>query len=128
MPPTDPTSPSPPRDPSNRSAWERRIAAAEINGRRVNEAIERGRNGSKTPTFLCECGHIGCTTKLTLTIPEYEHVRTGFERFMLAPGHEIDGIDIVVERRDRFLVVEKHGQPGEMARRTDERTPSGDRD
>ena len=121
MPPTN--------DPSgDRDEWERRIACAEINGRRVNEAIERGRGDDDAPTFLCECGRIGCTTKLQLSLPDYEHVRTSFERFVLVPGHEITEIDVVVERREQFLVVEKHGVPGEMARRTDERTPERDRD
>ena len=93
--------------------------------RRVNEAIERGRDGTE-PMFLCECGRIGCSAKLTLSLADYERVRTSFERFVLVPGHEIAEIDIVVERGERFLIVEKHGVAGAMARRADARTPDVD--
>ena len=44
-----------------RKSWARRVAKQEINGRRVNEAIERGRLGeSDEGSFVCECGRIGC--------------------------------------------------------------------
>jgi hypothetical protein len=103
--------------------WERRAVSAEINGRRVNEAIERGGHGS-SGIFVCECGYIGCNSTVELSIAEYEAVRTDFDRFLVAPGHEIDAVDRVVEQRGEYLVVVKReGEPKRMVREADPRAP-----
>jgi len=99
-----------------------RAAAAEINGRRVNEAIERGAQGTGTAVFVCECGNLGCSETVQLTISEYETVRSGFERFLIVPGHQIEEIEEVVERHDAYLVVAKRDdQAAEMAYASDDR-------
>lgn len=102
----------------------RRATAREINGRQVNEAIERGEQDGGRAKFVCECGYLGCTETVALSIAEYEDVRDNFDRFLIVPGHEIDEVDEVVERHaDYFVVVKREGEPREMARVTDERTP-----
>ncbi len=102
-------------------AWQRRAVSTEINGRRVNEAIERGGRGSGS-VFVCECGYLGCNSTVELSIAEYEAVRTGFDRFLVVPGHEIDEVDRVVERRGGYLVVVKReGEPKRMVREADPR-------
>ena len=99
-----------------------RAAAAEINGRRVNEAIERGTESASGAVFVCECGHVGCTATVELTIAEYERVRSSFERFLVIPGHEIGTVEDVVERHDGYLVVAKRDdQAVAMAAVTDDR-------
>lgn len=101
--------------------WERRAVSAEINGRRVNEAIERGGRGS-SGVFVCECGHLGCNATVELSIAEYEAVRTAFDRFLVLPGHVIDAVDNVVENRGGYLVVVKReGEPKRMVREADPR-------
>ncbi|HEX3239734.1 MAG TPA: hypothetical protein VHR18_06325 [Solirubrobacterales bacterium] len=101
--------------------WERRAVSAEINGRRVNEAIERGGQGSSC-VFVCECGHLGCNATVELSIAEYEAVRTAFDRFLVLPGHVIDAVDHVVENRGGYLVVVKReGEPKRMVREADSR-------
>lgn len=115
--------PAAPSDDHRRQAdWKRRAAAAEINARRVNEAIERGDSGP-APVFLCECGFLGCNATVSLSIQAYEAVRTDFDRFFVIPGHEIEVVDRVVERHSEYLVVVKH-QPEakEKARDADQRT------
>jgi len=103
--------------------WKQRITHTEINGRRVNEAIERGDGGS-TAVFVCECGHLGCNSTVELGIAEYEEVRTDFNRFLVLPGHEIPEVDKVIERHPQHLVVAKRGTGAqEAARETDKRTP-----
>lgn len=104
--------------------WKQRIITAEINGRRVNEAIERGDGNGGPLVFVCECGHIGCSSTLELEIAEYEEVRTNFDRFLVLPGHEIPAVDRVVERHPRHLVVVKPDEGAqESAHEADERTP-----
>lgn len=108
--------------PSEQAPWKRRAAAAEINGRRVNEAIERGTDGPQ-PVFVCECGHLGCQAKVTLSIPDYESVRRDFDRFLVVPGHEIEGVDEVVEEHPGFLVVvKKEPEAKAMAEQADQRS------
>lgn len=104
--------------------WKQRITNAEINGRRVNEAIERGGGEGGSAVFVCECGHLGCSSTLELELDAYEEVRTNFDRFLVIPGHEIVPIDRVVERHPEHLVVVKRDEGArESAREADERTP-----
>lgn len=99
-----------------------RAASAEINGRRVNEAIERGTDAAPGAVFVCECGNLGCTATIELRIDEYEAVRSSFDRFLVLPGHEIDSVEDVVERHDGYIVVVKRdGQAVAMAAVTDDR-------
>jgi hypothetical protein len=102
----------------------RRQAAAEVNGRQVNEAIERGHGQTDSAVFVCECGYIGCSTTIELSIAAYEAVRTNFDRFLVAPGHEIEEIEEVVERHaDYFVVVKDEGTPKLVAAAADDRAP-----
>ncbi|HST69093.1 MAG TPA: hypothetical protein VLI94_05495 [Solirubrobacterales bacterium] len=112
-------------DPAKQEpSWKQRITNAEINGRRVNEAIERGEGNSRPAVFVCECGHLGCSSTLELEIAEYEGVRTNFDRFLVLPGHEIEAVDRVVERHPEYLVVIKPDEEArKSAREADERTP-----
>jgi hypothetical protein len=109
--------------PDKDDVWTRRIALTESNGRRVNEAIQRGRRERGHAVFVCECGRIGCSTTLRLTLDEYEKVRTSFDRFLLTDGHETLEIEDVVERHAEYIVVRKRGPGAEVAEVTD---PRGD--
>lgn len=103
--------------------FKQRAATAEVNGRRVNEAIERGEDGSGAAVFVCECGHIGCNETVELSIAEYEAVRTDFNRFLVVPGHVIDEVDRVIEQHPRHLVVVKREPEAQaLARASDERS------
>src|SRR4051794_36562783 len=100
----------------------RRLASIEVNGRRVNEAIERGVSGSESGSiaFVCECGHVGCNATVELGISDYESVRSNFDRFLVVPGHEIAMVDEVVERHSDYVVVVKwEGEAREVAAVTD---------
>jgi len=102
--------------------WLRCAVSAEVNGRRVNEAIERGAIEDGEAVFVCECGHLGCSTTIALSIADYEAVRTNFDRFLVAPGHEIDLVDEVVERYpNHVVVVKREGEAAAMAAAADER-------
>lgn len=113
-----------PHEDSAGERFQRRAAAAEINGRQVNEAIEpRGRTDASA-VFVCECGHLGCGDTVKMPVAEYEAVRTSFDRFLLVPGHEIDEVDEVVEHHESYLVVVKRApEAREMAEASDERSP-----
>ena len=111
-------------DQASEERFQRRAAAAEINGRRVNEAIEPQGQSDRSAVFVCECGNLGCSETVEISVAEYEEVRTAFDRFFLVPGHEIDDVDRVVERRSSYLIVVKRApEAREMARASDERSP-----
>jgi hypothetical protein len=85
--------------------------------REVNErmeALDREAAGSgavegvRTFGFHCECGRgDGCSEMVWMTLEEYEVVRAEDDRFALAPGHETDGLEHVVDGNERFVVVDK---------------------
>jgi hypothetical protein len=88
-----------------------RIALNEATFRKVNEGMEVGQDPSGLLTFVCECGRLGCTMLIQLTRGEYESVRKNPRRFAIVDGHEILEAEEIVERHDRYLVVEKAGAP-----------------
>lgn len=72
----------------------------------------------EVPPFICECSDPSCTAVVRLTLAEYEHVRGDGRRFFNLPGHEHASgpWGRVVERHDRYLVVEKVGDAADVAR------------
>lgn len=102
-----------------------RIAANEAMCRQVNEAIQRGRDwpGEQDApvAFRCECARIGCNQLVELTIRDYEQVRANPRWFIVAPGHEQAGAETVVQAAQRFRIVEKVGQAGQIAEESDPR-------
>jgi len=88
----------------------------EVNERieQVDKAAEEANVGSEESffEFLCECGgdnagDIGCEERIPMTISEYEEVRSQDDRFAVYPGHELDELEWVVARNERFVVVDK---------------------
>jgi hypothetical protein len=101
-----------------------RVAMNEATFRKVNEGMEVGQDPSGLLTFICECGRMGCNRLIELTRAEYEGVRANPRRFAILAGHEIEDVEKVVERHDRYLVVEKAGDvEAEVVEHTDPRRP-----
>jgi predicted ThiF/HesA family dinucleotide-utilizing enzyme len=99
-----------------------RVAMNEATFRKVNEGMEIGQDPSGLLTFVCECGRLGCNKLIQLTRAEYEGIRQNPRRFAIVDGHEIPEVESVVERRDRYVVVEKAGDPeAEIVEHTDPR-------
>jgi predicted ThiF/HesA family dinucleotide-utilizing enzyme len=101
-----------------------RVAMNEATFRKVNEGMEAGQDPSGLLTFVCECGRLGCNKLIQLTRAEYEGIRKNPRRFAILDGHEILEAEAIVERHDRYLVVEKAGDPeAEIVEHTDPRRP-----
>jgi hypothetical protein len=105
---------------------ERRIGENEVVFRAVNERIE-GLNEAfgmvtETMSVVCECGDIACSQQIEISLPEYERVRAEPTLFVVVPGHEIEDVEDVAERRDSYTVVRKHpGEPAKVAAENDPR-------
>lgn len=85
--------------------------------RDVNERIKAGQwpSGDQPIAFRCECAMLRCTKLVELTLPEYEDVRSDPRWFLLVPGHEIAGVEVIVRRGANHIVVEKIGDAGREA-------------
>lgn len=60
--------------------------------------------------YICECSRVDCAEGLELSVAEYEAVRRARTRFVVAPGHQREESERVVEDNGRFLVVERDEQ------------------
>ena len=104
-----------------------RVALNEATFRKVNEGMEVGQDPAGLLTFICECGRLRCSELIELTRREYEEIRSNPRRFAILDGHEILEAEEIVERLDRYTVVEKRGDPvAEIVEHTDPRRPIDD--
>jgi hypothetical protein len=107
-------------------AREERLARNETLFRSVNENIGRaaasGQMDEHIFEFFCECSNVDCTLLLQMTLSEYERVRADPRQFVVAPGHELPEIEIVVDRRAAYQVVVKEGEAAEFVTERDPRS------
>ncbi len=106
-------------------AREERQARNESLFREVNERIEEATSRIgvlSTAEFLCECADAGCVERIELSMGEYEKLRSHPAHFAVRPGHEYLNVDRVIEQRDDYVIVEKHGEAREIAERRDPRS------
>ncbi|HET8528205.1 MAG TPA: hypothetical protein VFL60_04785 [Gaiellaceae bacterium] len=91
--------------------------------RRVNERVAELSEGLDALTLVCECADADCAAKLgDVSAAAYRRVRAHGDRFFVASGHERSDVEVVVERQERYVVVEKRGEAGEAAREADPRS------
>jgi 3,4-dihydroxy-2-butanone 4-phosphate synthase len=108
------------------SNWLERAVRNEISSRERNEWIEsanlRYEHHHSAEQYVCECSDHACTSVITLSLDEYEHVRAEATHFAIAVDHENPEIDRVVSENERFAVVEKFlAMAKQLARATDPR-------
>jgi hypothetical protein len=97
---------------------EERLGFNEATFRKVNEAIRRD-SGDARVAFVCECGRLGCNQLIELSRAQYQAVRAHPRRYFLLATHELLEVERVVERHADYLVIEKLGEAGDIAERTD---------
>ncbi|HWE10720.1 MAG TPA: hypothetical protein VG325_15320 [Solirubrobacteraceae bacterium] len=103
---------------------QRRLSRNEVLYRKVNEAIERGLwpgEERDLTRFRCECASMNCNATVEMTPGEYQAVRANPRRFLICEGHDLPGLDVVVERHPAYAVVEKSGAGGAEAEESDPR-------
>lgn len=109
----------------------RTIRAAENQSlfREINERIEDLSEGfaafSEVTEWVCECADTACADRISMTISEYEDVRSEGNRFAVLPRHEVSDVEMIVGGvTGRYLVVKKIGPGADRARRLDPRSES----
>ena len=105
--------------------WEERAARNEALFREVNEQVDslserQGSGAEEELLFICECSDDRCTERVAVPRAVYEVVRANARRFLVVPGHD-QHFEDVVERTERYAIVEKEGRAGEVAEQTDPR-------
>jgi hypothetical protein len=105
---------------------ERRIGENEALFREVNERVARLSENMQVTTeltaFLCECGDESCHERIEMTLEEYERLRAEPLDFAISPGHEINDVEMVIEKNERFWVIRKNkGEAAELAEEFDPR-------
>lgn len=109
-----------------------RVAENQARFREANERISTiaERADVERIPFVCECADAGCREILRLVREEYEAIRADGRRFLNAPGHEdaSSAWGVVVDRRDRYVIVEKIGEAGDRVEASDPRAEGDDDD
>ena len=103
---------------------EQQAARNESAFRKVNEGIDAGRGLTEVDQelpFVCECGRLGCTEMIRLSVSTYQAVRRSGRRFIVRPDHVEPESEKVVEEGDGYVVTEKTGIAGEKAEELDPR-------
>ena len=106
---------------------ERRIGLNEALFREVNERVRTINEGFsqvlEDAEFICECGNEGCAERITLTLADYERIRSDPTWFIVKPGHETMHVESVVERHEGWWVVKKtRGEAADLAEELDPRS------
>jgi hypothetical protein len=97
--------------------------------REINERVKDLNEGfslvAPVGEWLCECANDTCTERVSMTADEYEAIRQEATRFFVAPDdeHVWPDVELVIERRESYWVVEKIDEAARIARQTD---PRGD--
>jgi hypothetical protein len=102
---------------------ELRIAKTESLFRDVNERIAGSAQevGLAQAELVCECADAECGHRIDTAIEDYERVRADGAMFLVAPEHEHEEHERVVESRTGYRVIEKLRAVGAAARRLDPR-------
>ena len=102
-----------------------RAAESQSLFREVNERVKQVNDGFATvgqvTEWVCECTDTTCTQRVPMTLDEYDGVRGGATRFVVAPGHASLDVEVVIATTDRYVVVEKIGRAADIAWRLDPR-------
>src|SRR3954470_6990070 len=112
----------------------RRVRAAKNQSllREVNERIEHLAAGQPSSVFeemrlgkeidlACECMDETCTERVTMTVGEYEEVRSDSNMFFVRPGHDVREVEVILREESNYVVVRKIGAGALVAEKLDPR-------
>jgi hypothetical protein len=92
--------------------------------KKLNEVFDE--IASVPSEWVCECADTECTSRISATLQEYESVRSNARAFIVYRGHVFPHVEVVVAGNERFTIVEKIGDAGEVAEGLDPRMTAAD--
>lgn len=111
---------------------EARAAKNQALFREVNERVKEINDGYSLIVpggdWICECANDTCVERIKMSVNEYESIRRYGARFFVAPSDEHlwpDVDRVIIDRNDRYWVIEKTGHAGDLAKRSDPRSEQG---
>jgi len=113
----------------------RRVRAAKNQSllREVNERIEHLEAGQtrrsvfeemrlgKEIDLACECMDETCTERVTMTVGEYEELRSDSNMFFVRPGQDVREVEVILREESNYVVVRKIGAGALVAEKLDPR-------
>jgi hypothetical protein len=102
-----------------------RVGVRQSLARDGNEQAKAMRPSSYFAEYGCECASGACEQMVSLSIDEYEEVRSVPTHFVVAHGHVDRRVELVVRETARYQVVEKLGVAAKVASRLDPQFLSG---
>jgi len=92
--------------------------------REINETFagDEELRGDDLYVAYCECPDESCVDEIQLPLSDYEAIRAHPRRFIVLPGHGAPELEVVVEQKGGYWVVEKRGVAGQIATATDPRS------
>ncbi len=109
---------------------QRRLSRNQALFREVNERVNDLSDEAARPvlmgSWVCECANETCSERIALTDAEYQALRAVATHFAVVPAdsHVYLDVERVIQRNERYWVVEKVERGGEVAEEFD---PRGDR-
>jgi 5-bromo-4-chloroindolyl phosphate hydrolysis protein len=106
---------------NDQNSRQERLAQNQVLFREVNARVEALNEAFDdildTHLYACECAELACLEQVELTPSEYTAIRRNPRRFFVAAGeqHVFPNVEAIVEKSDRYWVVEKSGTAGEIA-------------
>ena len=100
---------------------ERRLVENEVIFRRANEDAKDfvkdvGAANHVLVPFFCECSDPDCKGRIEMPVADYERIHQSNRQFVVLTGHEVPEIERVVQRSERYNIVEKTtSMPGDSA-------------
>jgi hypothetical protein len=107
---------------------EQRAAQNEALFRSINEHIEPLDGASDRTNdhkeFVCECPDSSCVAPISMSVDEYEALRRHPNHFAVLPddAHVWPDVERVVERNNRYWIVEKTGHAAAVTAKLDPRS------
>lgn len=89
---------------------DRRIGLNESVFREINERIEEVATtfaARDVLDLICECGDASCTSRIQMTLDDYEKLRSDATTFAVVSGHEVLDIEEIVAQHKTYKVVRK---------------------
>ncbi len=102
-------------DERERKAARNQALLREVNDRITELALAPAADRDTMHELLCECYDTTCIEPLTMSVAEYDAIREHPRRFPVKRGHILPDVEDILETHDRYMVVEKTGEAGEIA-------------
>lgn len=109
---------------SDLEARRRRLASNQALFRMINAQVlklnEKFEDSGAGTVFVCECANSECAEQVEVNLAEYQRVRGNDRWFFVAPNeeHVFLEVEAVVDRNERYYIVEKIEAAGQVAEET----------